>query len=150
MVTSAPRAQRVPGMHLPCHVFETNQELSRYVAQAVATVIRERNASCQNACLGLPTGSTSVGVYRELSRMHREEGLDFAAVTTFNLDEYYGFAADRLQSYHRWMHENFFSHVNVAKQNIHIPNGTVAPDEVETYCQSYGAAIKKAGGIDLL
>jgi glucosamine-6-phosphate deaminase len=150
MVNSAPRAQRVPGTHLPSFVFETNQDLSRYVAQAVAAVIRERNAIGQNAVLGLPTGSTPVGVYRELIRMHREEKLDFAGVTTFNLDEYYGVAPDRLQSYHRWMHENFFSHVNVPKPNIHIPDGTIAPDEVEAYCQSYEAAIVKAGGIDLM
>jgi glucosamine-6-phosphate deaminase len=149
-VQGAPKADCVPGTHLPCYVFDTNGDLSRYVAQVVAGVIRERNAGGHNAALGLPTGSTPVGVYRELIRMHREEGLDFGGVTTFNLDEYYGVAPDRLQSYHRWMHENFFSQVNVPKDRIHIPDGRVAPDEIEAHCRGYEAAIHDAGGIDLM
>ena len=106
--TGTSAARRVPGAHIPCYVFESDQELARNVAQTVAGVIRERNAFGQRAVLGLPTGSTPVGIYRELIRMHREEGLDFSGVVTFNLDEYYGLQPDQLQSYHRWMHEHFF------------------------------------------
>jgi glucosamine-6-phosphate deaminase len=94
----ATAARPLLGTHIPCYVFESNLELARRVAQTVAAVIRERNALGQAAVLGLPSGSTPVGVYRELVRMHREEGLDFSNVVTFNLDEYYGLESDRLQS----------------------------------------------------
>ena len=148
--TSVPTATRAAGTHPPCYVFETGHELSRYVARLVATVIQERNALGQNAVLGLPTGSTPVDVYRELIRMHREEGLEFSRVVTFNLDEYYGLGPDQLQSYHRWMRENFFEHVDIDPQNIHIPDGTVPLDQVRSYCESYEEAIRGAGGIDLM
>jgi len=115
----------------------------------IAHVIRERNSVGQNAVLGLPTGSTPVGVYRELIRMHREEGLDFSGVVTFNLDEYYGLRPDSLQSYHRWMHEALLDHVNIPEENVHIPDGTVPPERIEAYCREYEEAIKRAGGIDL-
>jgi glucosamine-6-phosphate deaminase len=146
--TNPPR--RLPGTKLPTYVFASSKDLSRHVAQAVAAIIRERGARGQTAVLGLPTGSTPVGVYRELIRMHREEQLDLAHVVTFNLDEYYGLAADRLQSYRRWMHENFFRHVNIRPENIHIPDGTVPPGEVENHCRDYEARIEQAGGIDIL
>ncbi len=143
-------ARRVPGTQLPSYVFDSSKDLARHVAQVVAGVIRERNAFGQNAVLGLPTGSTPVGVYRELVRMHEDEGLDFANVVTFNLDEYYGLKPDALQSYHRWMHEHFFAHVNVAKENVHIPDGTVPPDRIDAYCRDYDRRIADAGGMDLL
>ncbi|MCA9246663.1 MAG: glucosamine-6-phosphate deaminase, partial [Planctomycetales bacterium] len=139
----------VSGTHVPCYVFDSNVELAAKVAQTVATVIRERNALGQAAVLGLPTGSTPVGVYRELIRMHREEGLDFSRVVTFNLDEYYGLEADRLQSYHRWMREHFFDHVNIPSENIHIPDGSLPLDVVPQHCREYEAAIQAAGGIDI-
>src|SRR5262245_2398963 len=117
------RLRPLAGTEIPCYVFDSNQDLARHVAQMIAAVVRERKALGQRAVLGLPTGSTPVGVYRELIRMHREEGLDLAHVVTFNLDEYYGLDAQRLQSYHRWMSEHFFQHVNIPPENIHIPNG---------------------------
>src|SRR6185295_11291225 len=89
------------------------------------------------------------GVYRELVRMHRDEGLDFSNVVTFNLDEYYGLEPDRLQSYHRWMFKHFFDHVNIPRENIHIPDGRVAASEVNEHCRQYEAAIERAGGIDI-
>ncbi|HVW36443.1 MAG TPA: 6-phosphogluconolactonase, partial [Pirellulales bacterium] len=128
--TSAPAARRVPGTEIPCYVFDSNRELARHVAESIASVIRERNAFGQNAVLGLPTGSTPLGVYRELIRLHREEGLDFSGVVTFNLDEYFGLQPDQLQSYHRWMFEHFFDHVNIPRNQIHIPDGTVAPEDL--------------------
>jgi len=143
-------ARRVPGTETECYAFESNQLLAANVAQTVAGIIRERNAFGQNAVLGLPTGSTPVGVYRELIRMHRKEGLDLSRVVTFNLDEYYGVRPEQLQSYHRWMFEHFFDHVNIPRENIHIPDGTIAIDDVEAYCRDYEAAIAQAGGIDLM
>jgi glucosamine-6-phosphate deaminase len=119
------------------------------VAQIIAGIIRERGAFGQKAVLGLPTGSTPLGVYRELIRLHHEEGLDFSGVITFNLDEYHGIQPDQLQSYHRWMHENFFSQVNISGRNIHIPNGEVPLDDIEEQCRRYEDAIQRAGGIDV-
>jgi glucosamine-6-phosphate deaminase len=145
--TRGPR--RLLGTHVPCYLFDHSRDLARGVAQTVASLVRERASFGRQAVLGLPTGSTPVGVYRELIRMHREEGLDFSNVVTFNLDEYYGLAPDRLQSYHRWMHENFFQHVNVPPENVHIPNGMTPLDQVEEHCRWYEDAIHRAGGIDI-
>ncbi|QDU73859.1 Glucosamine-6-phosphate deaminase 1 [Bremerella volcania] len=135
---------------LPCAVFSTSEALSRHVAEIVAAIIRERQAQKATAVLGLPTGSTPMGVYRELVRMHQEEGLDLSNVITFNLDEYYGLKPDQLQSYHRTMHEVFFQHVNIPSENIHIPDGTIPLDEVDAYCDDYESKIRAAGGIDLM
>jgi len=142
-------ARPIGGTKVPCYVFDSNLELARYVAETISSVIHERNSLGQSAVLGLPTGSTPVGVYRELIRMHREEGLDFSRVVTFNLDEYYGLEPERLQSYHRWMREHFFDHVNIPDEHIHIPDGTVAPERVDAHCREYEAAIQAAGGIDI-
>ncbi len=142
-------ARLVHATHPPCYVFDSGPELAAYVARIVAGVIAERNALGQNAVLALPTGSTPVGVYRELIRLHQEEGVDFSRVVTFNLDEYFGVAPDQRQSYHRWMRENLFEHINIPNENIHIPDGTVAPDQVEQHCREYEARIERAGGLDL-
>jgi glucosamine-6-phosphate deaminase len=147
---AVPRARRVGGTQIPCCVFDSNRDLARFVAQTVAGIIRQRNAAGSLAVLGLPTGSTPVGVYRELIRLHREEGLDFSQVLTFNLDEYYGLQPTQLQSYHRWMHEHFFDHVNIPAENIHIPDGTVPVEYIEAHCRQYEAAIAAAGGIDIM
>ncbi len=150
IVTAAPAARRIPGTEIPSYVFDSNRDLARHVAESIASVIRERNAFGQNAVLGLPTGSTPMGVYRELIRLHREEGLDFSGVVTFNLDEYYGLQPNQLQSYHRWMFEHFFDHVNIPRDQIHIPDGTIALDDLEDYCRRYEADIERAGGIDVM
>lgn len=142
--------KQVVGTRLPTFVFRNGKALARHVAQIVADVIRERNAMGQFAVLGLPTGSTPVGVYRELIRMYEAGEIDFSRVITFNLDEYYGLAPDSLQSYHRWMHEHFFRYVNIPRENIHIPNGLVPIDRLESYCREYEALIQQAGGIDLM
>jgi glucosamine-6-phosphate deaminase len=99
--------------------------------------------------LGLPTGSTPVGLYRELIRLHKEAGLDFSRVVTFNLDEYFPMPPDDPQSYRRWMRETFFEHVNIPPQNIHIPDGTLRPGDAEDFCLLYEQKIRRAGGIDL-
>jgi len=99
--------------------------------------------------LGLATGSTPIGIYRELIRMHHDEALDFSDVITFNLDEYYGVAPDDIHSYHRYMWENLFSHINIPRDNVHIPRGDVPRDEIDAECARYEQAIRDAGGVDL-
>lgn len=118
------------------------------VAHRIAAIVRANVAAGRSTVLGLATGSTPIGVYRELIRMHRDEGLSLRSVVTFNLDEYWPMAPDSIHSYHRFMRENFFDHVDVDPKNIHVPNGTVARDEVDAECASYEAAIAAAGGID--
>jgi len=146
---ATPAARPVAGTSIPTYQFATAADLARHVANSIAHLIRERNAVGQKAVLGLPTGSTPVGVYRELIRLHREEGLDFSGVVTFNLDEYYGLDPNQLQSYHRWMREHLFDHVNIAPENIHIPDGTVPLEAVDEHCRRYEEAIRRAGGIDI-
>jgi glucosamine-6-phosphate deaminase len=146
---SAPDSKPVAGTEIPCFVFDSHQQLARQLARTIAGIVRERQAQGQRAVLGLPTGSTPVGVYRELIRMHREEQLDLSNVVTFNLDEYYGIEPDRMQSYHRWMFEQFFDHVNIPHTSIHIPDGRVPPEAVDEHCREYEAAIRRSGGIDI-
>ena len=129
-------------------VGEEHEDLARVVAARIAALIREKRAAGQNVVLGLATGSTPIGVYRELIRMHRDDGLSFANVVTFNLDEYYPMAPDNIHSYHRFMWENFFSHVDIPKGNIHIPRGDTPRVDVESECLRYEAEIERAGGID--
>src|SRR4051794_2610854 len=129
-------------------VVNEHEDLARVVASRIAIVIRERNATGKTAVLGLATGSTPIGVYRELIRMHREEGLSFANVETFNLDEYYPMAPDTIHSYHRFMWENLFSYVDVRPERVHIPKGDVPRNQVDTMCAEYEAQIRRAGGID--
>jgi len=124
-------------------------EIARTIATRIAEIIKERRREGGHAVLGLATGSTPIGIYRELIKMHREEGLDFSDVVTFNLDEYYPMKPDSIHSYHRFMRENLFNHINVRPENIHIPRGDVPRDDVDDECDTYEAAIKKAGGIDL-
>ena len=116
---------------------------SHAAAAAVARLIREQ----PDAVLGLATGSTPLILYKELIRIHREEGLDFSRVTTFNLDEYIGLSADHEQSYHRFMRDNLFSRINIKPENVHIPDGMTT--DVPAFCAKYEQAIKNAGGIDL-
>ena len=130
-------------------VHDDHEALAREVAAAIAAVIRTANAEGRHAVLGLATGSTPVGVYRELIRLHRDEALSFARVVTFNLDEYYPMEPNRLQSYHRFMREHLFDQINIAAANVHLPSGMVARDELGAHCAGYEAAIKAAGGIDL-
>jgi glucosamine-6-phosphate deaminase len=139
----------VQGTRLPTYVFDSGDDLACHVANIIAGVIRERNALGQNAVLGFPTGSTPVGVYRQLIRLH-EQGLDFSNVVCFNLDEYFGLGRDKLQSYDRWMREQLFDHVNIQPDNIHAPDGTVAMDDVDESCISYERKIQDAGGIDIM
>ncbi len=134
---------------IPCRVFRHAGEASRAVAAEIATLIRGRAAEGRPCVLGLATGSTPVGVYAELVRMHQQEGLSFQHVVTFNLDEYFPMSPDELQSYVRFMREHLFDHVDVDPANVHIPDGTIAEEQVDDYCRRYEAAIRDAGGIDI-
>ncbi|MEO8622823.1 MAG: 6-phosphogluconolactonase, partial [bacterium] len=129
-------------------VVDEHDDIARLVAARISALILEKQASGDMAVLGLATGSTPIGVYRELIRMHREEGLSFANVVTFNLDEYYPMAPGNIHSYHRFMWENLFSHVDIARENVHIPRGDLPREEVEAECLRYEMAIERAGGID--
>jgi glucosamine-6-phosphate deaminase len=124
-------------------------EIARIVARRIREVIIQRRNEGRVPVLGLATGSTPIGVYRELIRMHREEGLDFSDVITFNLDEYYPMRPDSIHSYYRYMWENLFDHINIKPENVHIPNGAVPREKLVEETQQYEAAIRAAGGIDL-
>ncbi|GAA3917594.1 glucosamine-6-phosphate deaminase [Hymenobacter algoricola] len=122
---------------------------SAAVARTIAELIRARAAEGRPAVLGLATGSSPTRVYEELVRLHREDGLSFQNVVSFNLDEYYPMAPDSLQSYVRFMREYLFDHVDIRPENVHIPDGTLAPEQVTEFCRQYEARIQAAGGIDL-
>ncbi|MFH1732569.1 MAG: glucosamine-6-phosphate deaminase [Planctomycetota bacterium] len=130
-------------------IFQDDVAASMAVACRIAELVKRKASEGERAVLGLATGHTPVNVYRELIRMHREEELDLSSVVTFNLDEYWPMSPDALQSYHRWMFENLFDHVNIPKENIRIPDGTVPADQIDAACRSYERAIADAGGIDL-
>lgn len=134
---------------IPCRIFRDAKDASRAVAEQIAAMIRGRAAEGRNCVLGLATGSTPTGVYDQLIRMHREEGLSFQNVVTFNLDEYYPMQPEELQSYVRFMREHLFDHVDIKPENVHVPDGTIAEQDVADYCRRYEAQIEQAGGIDL-
>ncbi len=121
----------------------TGREGSLLAARIVARTVREK----PRAVLGFATGSTPIPMYRELARLHREEGLDFSSVATFNLDEYVGLAPDHPASFHHYMRQNLFDHINVRPENIHIPDGQA--EDIPASCRKYEGAIRTAGGIDI-
>jgi glucosamine-6-phosphate deaminase len=137
-----------PREKIPVKIVEEYDRIARIIADRIAEVIRARSAEGRPAVLGLATGSTPIGVYRELIRMHREEGLDFSDVVTFNLDEYYPMQPDSIHSYHRYMWENLFDHINVRRENVHIPRGDIPREQVVEAVAAYERAIREAGGID--
>jgi glucosamine-6-phosphate deaminase len=129
-------------------IFDDHASLAHAVAGQIAELIRRRRAAGARPVLGLATGSTPLGVYRELIRMHREEGLSFKGVVTFNLDEYYPMDPGNIHSYHRFMWENFFRHIDIDSGDIHLPKGDVPRDQLVQMCEEYEAAIMAEGGID--
>ena len=134
---------------IPVTVYDQPGDASRAVAREIADLVLSRAAAGKNTVLGLATGSTPVGVYDELIRLHREEKVSFRTVVTFNLDEYWPMQPDALQSYHRFMREHLFDHIDIPAAAIHIPDGTLDRGQVAKACARYEEAIREAGGIDL-
>ena len=129
-------------------VKKNHEEVSREAARVVSNMLREKPSSV----MGLATGSTPLDLYNELIRMYKEEGLDFSKVTTFNLDEYIGLPPSHPESYHYFMYENLFKHINVPERFIHVPSGMVDVSEVHRinrFCEWYEEQIVRFGGIDL-
>jgi glucosamine-6-phosphate deaminase len=133
---------------VPTCIFTNSAEAAAALAAEVRDLIQEKNAAGQPAVLGLATGSSPLPFYRELIRLHREEGLSFQNVITFNLDEYYGLAPDHPESYHRFMCDQLFDHIDIPRTNIHLPSGLVTSDQVFEHCRDYEERIEAAGGVD--
>ena len=134
---------------IPLKIFEKSETASEFVAKEIAALIRSKAKDGKNAVLGLATGSTPTRVYAELVRMHQKEGLSFKNVVTFNLDEYFPMQPDSLQSYVRFMNEHLFDHIDIPRQNINVPDGTLPKTDVSNYCKEYDEKIDRVGGIDL-
>jgi glucosamine-6-phosphate deaminase len=134
---------------LPVAVYSDQYTASKKVAQRIADLVREKQQNGENAVLGLATGATPVGVYAELVRLHKEEGLSFRNVITFNLDEYYPMKPTSAQSYVAFMNEQLFDHVDINKENIHIPDGTLKEEKIQAFCLNYERKIEAVGGLDL-
>ena len=122
---------------------DSSEEMAKLAAEWIAEVVR-RKPKC---VLGLATGSTPIGTYKELIRMHRQDGLDFSRVTTFNLDEYVGLDPEHDQSYHYFMWENLFKQININPKNVHLPDGKAK--DIPAFCRWYEEQIVKSGGIDV-
>lgn len=136
-------------MSITVKTFSTKEEAVRVAADAFESLIRERAKAGKPAVLGLATGSTPIALYKELIRRHKETGLSFKNVISFNLDEYCGLSGDHEQSYRHFMNEQLFNHVDILKANTHVPLGTLPDAGVDAHCRSYEEAIRAAGGIDI-
>ncbi len=134
---------------IPVRIFGTSASGSRFVAEEIAKLIREKASRKETCVLGMATGGTPIELYAELVRMHREEGLSFQNVITFNLDEYYPIEKEAFQSYWSFMHRHLFDHIDINPANIHIPNGSWPKEEIKKYCLAYETELEKAGGVDL-
>ena len=134
---------------IPVRIFPDPREGSKFIAAEIAALIRAKAASGEMCVLGLATGNSPKMVYSELVRLHREEGLSFQNVITFNLDEYYPIDNDALQSYNRFMQVQLFHHVDILPENIHVPDGEIKKEAIKEYCASYEQQVEQAGGIDL-
>ena len=134
---------------IPVKIFPSSNDGSIMVAAQIATLIKDKQAKKENCVLGMATGSTPILLYKELVRLHKEEGLSFKNVITINLDEYYPIHKTAYQSYWSFMHRHLFSQVDIQPENIHIPNGEWAQDQIKELCAGYEQIIEKSGGIDL-
>ncbi len=134
---------------IPVEIFPSARKGSGHAAAEIAALIRQKEQSGAACVLGLATGSTPISLYAELVRLHREEGLSFANVITFNLDEYYPIEREAYQSYHSFMHRHLFSHIDIKPENIHIFNGELPKEQIKQHCLDYEQMIEAAGGLDL-
>ncbi|MDR0659539.1 MAG: glucosamine-6-phosphate deaminase [Prevotellaceae bacterium] len=133
---------------IPVNIFSDASDASRLVAKEIALIIREKQAQGEPCVLGLPAGSTPIEVYNELVRLHREEGLSFQNVITFNTDEFYPIHPNALQSHYRYMHEYLFDLVDIKPENIHLLEGSLPKDQIPEFCRKYEEAISSYGGVD--
>ncbi len=130
-------------------IFGSSLAGSKYVAEKIKALIELNDSKGVSTVLGLATGSTPVIMYKELIRMHKEDGLSFQNVISFNLDEYSPMQPESEDSYWYFMHENLFNHIDIKAENINVPKGTLSDDDVSTYCNDYEAKIDAAGGLDI-
>jgi glucosamine-6-phosphate deaminase len=143
-------ARPVSGTNIPAFCFETIHELSHYAAHLVAGLVRERAALGQKTVVGLPAGSTPLTTFRELIRLHREEGLDLSSVVLFALDEYYGLPINSPQSHRDWLQTQLLAHVNIPADQVFFLDGQLHASDIELHCRRYDEAIQHAGGLDLV
>ena len=129
-------------------IYDSMEKVCDAVAMEIAALINTKNEKGEQTVLGLATGATPKKVYAALIKLHKEEKLNFKNVVTFNLDEYYGIPADALQSYKKFMDENLFNHINIQKDNCHIPQGDIEIEQVKQHCEAYEKLIESYGGID--
>ncbi|MND41953.1 Glucosamine-6-phosphate deaminase 1 [compost metagenome] len=148
MTYSSANQGRARFERIPTKIFNNSQIASAAVAKEIADLIRQRQQEGRSVVLGLATGSTPIKVYKELIRLHKEEGLSFSNVYSFNLDEYYPMQPDSVHSYVRFMEEQLFNHVDIPKGNYNIPNGTLAQDQIAAFCGDYEQKIEDLGGLD--
>lgn len=134
---------------LPVTVYPDNDIASRKVARRITDLIQKKNHNGEKAILGLATGVTPIGVYRELVRIHKEEKVSFKNVITFNLDEYFPMKPTSPQSYVTFMKENLFDHIDIDMANVHIPDGTLHIEKIPAFCLDYEKKITDLGGLDL-
>lgn len=134
---------------IPTTIWETPTQATKHVANKIAEAIRKKQSQGERIVLGLATGSTPIRVYEELINLHKNEGLSFFNVFTFNLDEYFPMNPKSPQSYVSFMYEKLFDHIDIPKENIHIPDGTIPLNKVQSYCQQYEDKIAYLGGIDI-
>ena len=129
-------------------IFDSSLSGSRAVADEIATLIRQKQDEGLPCVLGLATGSSPISVYNQLIKLHQDEGLSFKNVITFNLDEYFGLKPNDINSYHFFMHENLFDHIDIKAENINIPSGNLDRKKIRDYCKAYEKKINQLGGLD--
>jgi glucosamine-6-phosphate deaminase len=134
---------------IPVQIFNTPKAGSEYVARMISDLIQEKNAKGIKAVIGLATGSTPKSLYAELVKLHREEGLSFKNVITFNLDQYYPMEPNALNSYHYFMRKYLFEQTDIDPENYFLPNGMIPKEKIKDHCAEYEKKIADAGGIDL-
>ena len=129
-------------------IFDDSKNGSLAIAREISDLIKKKKKQNKNCLLGLATGSSPIYVYHELVRMHKEDGLSFKNVICFNLDEYYPMSSDDVKSYHHFMNIHLFDHIDIQKNNIHIPDGSIKKEKINEYCSKYEQKIVEEGGID--
>lgn len=129
--------------------FDNSNEASLLIAREICDLIKSKQEKKKNCVVGFATGSSPTKVYQEIIRIHKEESLSFYNVIAFNLDEYYPIEKDDNNSYHHFMNENLFDHIDIPKENINIPSGEISEKEINNFCSSYEKKIDKNGGIDI-